>query len=108
MYFSDYKRHIGCKINPSLLWEYEMENFDFKAMRNVVVQRVLERGWTDDFYAMFNLYGYRAIRQVIKEIPYMNAKDMNFVCLLFNLKKEDLKCYRNKVSKLQLWDFQNR
>ena len=104
LYFSDYKEHRDCKINPSLLWEYETDDFDFKAMRNIVVQMVLERGWKNDYYAMFNLYGYRAVRQTVKDIPYMNDKDMNFACRVFNLKKEDLKCYRNKQSKPQLWN----
>lgn len=34
----------------------------------------------------------------------MNDKDMNFACRVFNLKKEDLKCYKNKQSKPQLWN----
>jgi hypothetical protein len=104
LYFNDYKRHSNCKINPSLLWEYETDGFDYEAMRNVVVQRVLERGWKDDFYAMFNLYGYRKVRNAVKEIPYMNDKDMNFACRVFNLKKDDLKCYKNKLSKPQHWN----
>ena len=104
LYFSDYKQHCDCKINPSLLWEYDLENFDFHAMRSVVVQRVLERGWADDYYAMFNLYGYRAVRQTVKSIPYMNARDMNFACRLFNLKKDELKCYKNKLSRQIHWN----
>ncbi|MBR4265078.1 MAG: hypothetical protein IKQ46_03385 [Bacteroidales bacterium] len=104
LYFSDYKQHNDCKINPSLLWEYETDHIDYKAMRNIIVQRVLERGWMSDYYAMFNLYGYRVVRQAVKEIPYMNDKDMSFACQLFNLKKEDLKCYKNKLSKPQLWN----
>ncbi|MBQ3657369.1 MAG: hypothetical protein II956_11075 [Bacteroidales bacterium] len=104
LYFADYKQHKDCKINPTLLWEYETEGFDFKAMRKIVVQRVLERGWTNDYYAMFNLYGYRSVRQTVKDIPYLNDKDMHFVCQLFNLKKEELKCYKNKLSKPQHWN----
>lgn len=44
LYFYDYKEHSDCIINPSLLWEYETDGFDYNAMRNIVVQRVLERG----------------------------------------------------------------
>jgi hypothetical protein len=51
MFFDDYKQLPEAKINPSLLWEYKLSGFDYQQMRNIVVQRVVERGWTDDWYA---------------------------------------------------------
>ena len=69
LYFNDYKRHSNCKIKPSLLWEYETDGFDYEAMRNVVVQRVLERGWKDDFYAMFNYFSESALPTEIDYEP---------------------------------------
>jgi hypothetical protein len=50
MYFDDFKEHQDAKLNPKLLWEFNLEKFDFQEMRNVVVQRVIERGWPDDWY----------------------------------------------------------
>ena len=52
MFFSDYKDHSDAKLNPKLLWEYNLSNFDYQDMRNVVVQRVIERGHFNDFYAL--------------------------------------------------------
>ena len=51
MLFDDYKLHTKTVIRPSLLWEYDLNRFDWAKMRNVVVQRVLERGRMDDYYA---------------------------------------------------------
>lgn len=45
MYFDDYKNFPDATLNPKLLWEFNQTNFDFKEMRNVVVQRIVERGW---------------------------------------------------------------
>ncbi len=104
MYFSDYRRHKGEQIRPSLLWEYDMQKFDFQKMRSVVVQRVIERGLPSDYYAMFSLYGIRGVRESVKELPYLNPKDMSFVCALLNLKKEDLRCYTRKQSRPQHWN----
>ena len=78
-----------------------MADFDWQKMRNVVVQRVLERGRKDDYYAMLNLYGLQGVREALKQVPYMNDKDMNFACVAFNLKKKDLKCYKNKLLRQQ-------
>ena len=58
MLFDDYRQHTDTVIRPSLLWEYDMSCFDWMKMRNVLVQRVLERGHMDDYYAMLNLYGW--------------------------------------------------
>ena len=56
MYFENYKLHQDAQVRPSLLWEYELEHFDWNAMQSVVIQRVIERGRINDFYAVLNLY----------------------------------------------------
>lgn len=104
MYFSDYKKHKNCKLRDSLFWEYDMRNFNPKEHGLLVVQRVIERGRKDDYYAMFNIFGIRGVRNLVKQIAYLNAKDMNFVCVLFNLKQEDLKCYTRKQLRQQHWN----
>ena len=97
--FDDYKNYDGhLSISPTLLWEYDLSHFDWQKSKKIVVQRVIERGWLKDFYAAFNLYGgINGFREIIKEIPSLSARDINFVCIAFNLKKEELKCYTRKL-----------
>jgi len=104
MYFDNYKSHRNSKLRPSLLWEYDVTKFDWNAMRIVVLQRVIERGRLDDFYAALNLYGKKAFMEGLKEIPSLSDKDINFVHVIFGIKKEELKCYRNKQSRRQHWN----
>ena len=93
MYFDNWQEQQPCTVTPSLLWEYNMNEFDWNTMRVVVVQRVIERGWLNDFYAILQLYGgVENIRQIIREIPKLSDKDIAFVCAFFGLKKEELKC----------------
>ena len=87
-----------------MLWEFDLEKFDWQQMRNEVVQRVLERGRMDDFYAILNLYGVEGVKEALREIPYMNDKDMNFACVAFDLRKEELKCYTRKQSMPLHWN----
>ena len=87
-----------------MLWEFDLEKFDWQQMRNEVVQRVLERGRMDDFYAILNLYGMEGVKAALREIPYMNDKDMNFACVAFDLRKEELKCYTRKQSMPLHWN----
>jgi hypothetical protein len=104
MFFDDYKQHSDSQIRPSLFWEYDLTRFDWNQMRTLVVQRVVERGRMDDFYAMLNMYGIDGVREAIKDIPTLCPKDLSFVCNVFNLKKEELKCYTLKQLRPQHWN----
>lgn len=98
MIFSDWQEKcVGNEISKSLLWEYDLSNFDWNDMRVLVLQRVIERGWMNDFYAAIEKYGgIDNVKSIIKEIPSLSSKDTTFVCSIFNLKKEELKCYTRK------------
>lgn len=105
MYFYDYKQHKEAQVRSSLLWEYSIDNFDWLQMRNVVVQRVIERGLISDYYAILNLYGLNGVKEGIKQIPVMSRKDISFVCNVFNIRKEQLKCCTEKPLRRQLGRF---
>ena len=93
-------------LNPALLWEYDLSSFDWQASRVVVVQRVVELGTPEDFYAAFDLYGgINGFRDILKEVPYLSPIDMNFVSLIFNIKKEDLRCYRHRQLTPKHWNY---
>jgi hypothetical protein len=104
MFFQNYKKHPEAKIRKSLFWEYDLDRFDWYSMRNVVVQRIIERGRMDDFYAMLNLYGLKGVKEAIKAVPYLNKKDQSFVCIIFGIKKESLACYKKTLSLQQHWN----
>lgn len=101
--WSDWQERIKNrpKVRRSLLWEYDLADFDWQYMRSLVVERVVELGWDEDFYAIFALYGgKKGVRQIIRdEVLILSNMDIAFVCAAFNLKKEELKCYIRKQSR---------
>ena len=104
MFFDNYQNHQEARLRTSLFWEYEPEDIDWIAMRTLVLQRVIERGRMDDFYAALNLYGLNGFKEGIKNIPYLNAKDIAFVCTVFGVKKRELKCYIQKQLRQKHWN----
>ena len=104
MFFKNYRLYKDAKIRESLLWEYNTKQINWHQMRNIVVQRVIERGRINDFYAMLNLYQLKGVKDAIRQIPSMNNKDIAFVCSVFDLKKEELKCYTRKQLTNQHWN----
>lgn len=94
------------RINPALLWEYDMNAFDWNASKSIVVQRVVELGEPEDYYGAFDLYGgIDNFVEVLKSVPYLSPIDINFVCLLFNLKPEELKCCTHRQSSPKHWSY---
>jgi len=104
IYFDNYRQYSGATINPSILWEYDLTHFNYHQMRDIVVQRVVERGWRADWYAALNLYGIAGMREAVKNIPYLNNKDMQFVSLIFNIPLSEMKCYTKKLSQKIHWN----
>lgn len=104
MYFDNYKDFPDAVLNPKLLWEYRIPEFDYSAMRNVVVQRVIERGWPNDWYFILNQYGIDSVKEAVKNIAYLNDKDMNFVSKLFDIPLTAMKCYKKKQLAHQHWN----
>lgn len=102
MFVQEYKNHPDCKVSPSLLWEYDYDKFPWQEARDIVVERVIERGIREDYYAILNMYGVDGVIESIKRIKYLNPKDENFVCIEFNIKKEDLRCYKLRQSTQRL------
>jgi len=92
MFFDSYTQHASKEINPALIWEYDISRFDYQAMRPVVVQRVVERGWPTDWYAILNIYGIEGVKETIRAIPYLNEKDMTFVSVVFDIPFNEMKC----------------
>jgi len=104
MYFDDFKKFPEAVLNPQLLWEYNLSDFDYERMRNVVIQRVVERGWPKDWYFILNKYGINEIKSAIKDLPYLNDKDMNFVSHQFDIPLTSMKCYEKKRSVNLYWN----
>ena len=94
MLFDDWKDKDPLKVSPTLLWDYDLSTFDWEKGKVIVVQRIVERGWDNDFYAAIQLYGgLEAFIEIVKQVPYLNA---------FQIDLNDLQCYKNKQYREQL------
>ena len=84
-------------ISPHLFWEYDLAQFDWDAMKIVVAERVVTRGWPEDWKSMINYYGYEETREMIKKIPWLDDQDIAFVSAKFGIAPTDLLCYTRKL-----------
>ena len=103
MYFDNHTQHPSAKINPALFWEYDLEYFDFQKEIQVVVQRVIERGASEDFYAMFNLYGAEAVKATTRNIPSFCQRDLEFINNVLEVPYSELLAYQNMKTFPDQW-----
>lgn len=72
------------KVNPALLWDYQLDTFDWQKSRRVVVERVISMGRLSDWYGAFDLYGgIRGFRKIAKdEVIDLTPRNLDFINIL--------------------------
>ena len=103
--FYKYQQEKGLHtVSPTLLWDYNLDNFDWNKCRAEVVKRVIEMGRLADFFAIFDMYGgIDAVGKIAKdEVVGLSDRNLDFMCQAFHLKKEETLCYERKLSRAQL------
>ena len=103
MYFDNHADFLKSRINPDLFWEYNMDSFDFAKEIDLVVQRVIERGVSEDFYALFNLYGKDKVNASVKRIPIFGQREMEFIDVVLGVPYRELRAYENMVRSPEKW-----
>jgi hypothetical protein len=65
--------------------------------KNLIVERVFMRGTEKDERTIFNYYGKDVIRECILNIKYFDKKTLNYLGIVFNIPKENFRCYRQSL-----------
>jgi hypothetical protein len=95
-------------VNRVLLWDQNLrdkslEDYDWQANRNLVVWRVVERGWPRDWVAIYNLYGEAGVLDAIKKIPLLGKRDISFLTKFFDIPKSELACCNREPWRPPYW-----
>lgn len=69
------KPHI---INSALLWEYDLDTFNYVRSYKIVIERVLERGNLMEWREMANLYTKEQILETIEWSAQLAQRDKDF------------------------------
>lgn len=75
------KPHI---INSALLWEYDLETFNYEKSNKIVIERVLERGNLKEWREMVRLYKKEQILETIEWSAQLDKRDKDFSKFFLN------------------------
>jgi hypothetical protein len=65
-------------INTALLWEYDLETFNYEKSYKIVIERVLERGNLEEWREMVRLYSKEQILETIDWSAQLESRDKDF------------------------------
>ena len=66
------------KINDRLLWEYDLDTFNYDRSYKIVIERVLERGTLDEWREMLNYYGEQKVLETIEWSSQLTERMKHF------------------------------
>lgn len=73
-----------------LFWDAAIDKIDIQKNRKYVIERVLTRGFLEDFYILTQIYNRDEIVEALKKCRELDPKTVNFCSLYFNVPKSDL------------------
>lgn len=90
--------HPLAQLQPELFWDINLQGLDWNKHKQLIVERVIERGSYESFQMTEEHYGKEEMKKIIGKLTYMHPKDLSFVRIYFQLQTEDLKCCSAKRS----------
>jgi hypothetical protein len=86
------------RLSKFLFWDYDVNILDPNIDKNIILERVFTRGTENDEKEIFNYYGKNLIKDTVLNIKYFDKKTLNYLSIIFNISKEEFKCYKKTLS----------
>ncbi len=73
-----------------LFWDAETDKINLKENTRYVIERVLTRGFLEDFYMLIHLYNTEEIKDALRKSKVLDAKTVSFCSHYFNLPQSEM------------------
>lgn len=71
-------------IRSSLLWEYDLETFNWARSYKIVIERVVQRGWLEEWREIYQFYKPEKILETIEWSKQLDKRDKDFARIFLN------------------------
>lgn len=96
--------NLAPSLPKRLFWDFNYDKIDWENNYGTIIERVIERGSEQEWQELFRYYGYDKVVHTLKyESTYLADHTIEKVCIYFNVKQEELRCYKRKQSRLGHW-----
>lgn len=80
----------GFPFSQYLFWDTPVEKIDLKKNKRYVIERILTRGFLEDFYLLTKLYSREEVVAALKKSKELDTKTINFCSRYFNIPKSEM------------------
>ena len=87
---------VSSNISSSLFWDIDISKLDWNRHKQLIVERVIQRGSLNAIKEVTDHYGIQELKSIIRQIPYLEKRDIAFVHIYFDIPLNELKCYTRK------------
>ena len=101
----DKEKYKLTDLSPQLFWDTRVEDVDWEDHAGFIVERVLEYGMMKDWKMIREVYGLERIKNLALGLRSLSDLSLSFLCSLFNLEKEQFRCYILRQSNQAFWHY---
>jgi hypothetical protein len=77
-------------FSQNLFWDTPIANINLQQHKRYIIERVLTRGFLQDFYLMLKIYSKEEIREAIFKSKELDPKTAHFCSEYFHIPKEQI------------------
>lgn len=92
-------------FSDHLFWDTDESQLDLDRSKSFIIHRVLEYGLMDDWNMIKHIYGLSTIKEEVVRFRELDDVTLAFLCTLFDLKKQDFRCYTLRQSVKNYWSY---
>lgn len=92
-------------LSPHLFWDVDIDQLDLKKHKSLILERVFNYGQLKDIKIVLRLYGTQDLQRDIVRLKNLSNKSLHFLSFYFSIPKDQFKCYTQKQSKNQHWNY---
>lgn len=90
-------------FSQNLFWDADSSQIDFRANRQYVVGRVLDRGTLSDLKNLLTIYGRDQVIEIALNLRSLEPRALSFISCIADVPREKFRCYTLKQSSTAPW-----
>ena len=93
------------QLSKVLFWDVDYARIDYEQHAAFVIERVAALGKVSDWRAIQDYYGRDRLKSVLLNARYLDKVTLSFVSCVFDIPKEQFRCYTHKQLSPPHWDY---
>ncbi len=93
------------QLSKVIFWDTDYNKIDWEQKARFVISRVVMYGTIEDWNAIKSFYGLERIKTEMLQERYLDNKSLSFLSCIFDIPKEQFRCFTEKLSSQAHWNF---